>query len=176
MFALVPPSAVADTLAQLALDQRIEQGLHGKPLRTQHFHVTLCHLGDFNGVPGDVVERASHVAASMRSTSFDVLFDYVMSFGRKTDKPKPNHPFVLRGDTGVAGLVAFRRDLMARLREAGLPTDPGFTPHVTLLYDDRIVAPQPVAPVVWKADEFVLIHSLLGQTKHVHLSRWPLHG
>jgi 2'-5' RNA ligase len=49
-----------------------------------------------------------------------------------------------------------------------------FTPHVTLLYDDRMVPEQAVEPISWRVREFVLTHSLLGKTQHVELGRWPL--
>jgi 2'-5' RNA ligase len=49
-----------------------------------------------------------------------------------------------------------------------------FTPHVTLLYDGMSVAEQPVDPISWTVGEFVLVHSLLGQTRHIILDRWPL--
>lgn len=49
-----------------------------------------------------------------------------------------------------------------------------FTPHVTLLYDDRSVAPQAIEPIAWTVREFVLVHSLLGRTEHRILGRWSL--
>ena len=50
------------------------------------------------------------------------------------------------------------------------------TPHVTLLYDDVLVEERAVEPIRWTVREFVLVHSLLGQTRHVPLARWPLGG
>jgi len=47
---------------------------------------------------------------------------------------------------------------------------------VTLLYDDCSVAEQAVETICWTAREFVLVHSLIGQTLHVPLARWPLRG
>jgi 2'-5' RNA ligase len=47
---------------------------------------------------------------------------------------------------------------------------------MTLLYDDRSVAEQAVETIGWTAREFVLVHSLLGQTRHIPLGRWPLRG
>jgi 2'-5' RNA ligase len=37
-----------------------------------------------------------------------------------------------------------------------------------------VIAPEKVAPIAWRAREFVLVHSLLGQTRHIPLARWPL--
>ena len=42
-----------------------------------------------------------------------------------------------------------------------------FTPHVTLLYDDRLIAvPVPIEPIAWTVHEVVLVHSLLGKTEY----------
>ena len=51
-----------------------------------------------------------------------------------------------------------------------------FKPHVTLLYDDGHVPPQTSLPIGWTVDELVLIHSLVGQSRHIVLGRWPLQG
>jgi 2'-5' RNA ligase len=51
---------------------------------------------------------------------------------------------------------------------------PRFTPHLTLLYDNRYVEGRDVEPIAWSVREFVLIHSVLGKTRHIHLGRWPL--
>ncbi|HEY0300012.1 MAG TPA: hypothetical protein VGC36_01675, partial [Rhizomicrobium sp.] len=60
--------------------------------------------------------------------------------------------------------------------KAGLggATKGDFKPHVTLLRDSLRVAPAPLAPIVWTVRDFVLVHSLLGRTTHIHLARWPL--
>ena len=50
-----------------------------------------------------------------------------------------------------------------------------FVPHVTLLRDKRHLLPSmPVEPIEWKVTEFVLVHSLLGETTHRVLARFPL--
>jgi 2'-5' RNA ligase len=33
-----------------------------------------------------------------------------------------------------------------------------------------------VNPVSWKVTEFVLVHSLVGQTRYIQLARWTLEG
>jgi len=50
------------------------------------------------------------------------------------------------------------------------------TPHLTLLYDARRVDEQPIDPIRWTVREFVLVHSLLGQTRYIPLGKWPLRG
>lgn len=119
-----------------------------------------------------VIARFSTGACAIASAPFALAFDRVASFAGRRDKL----PFVLRADDGNAALRGFHAELAARLRECGLGhfASGNFEPHVTLAYDARMVAPEPVSPVRWRADEFVLIHSLLGQTRHVPLARWAL--
>lgn len=72
--------------------------------------------------------------------------------------------------------MGFQRELGVAMKKVGLGqwVDSPFTPHVTMLYDEHEVAEQVVDAIGWTATEFVLVHSLLGQTRHVPLGRWPL--
>ena len=45
---------------------------------------------------------------------------------------------------------------------------------MTLLYDRRMVAEQAVEPVHLTVREFALVHSLVRQSRHIELARWPL--
>jgi 2'-5' RNA ligase len=49
-----------------------------------------------------------------------------------------------------------------------------FVPHMTLLYDRRMVAEQAVDPVRLAVSDFTLVHSLVGQSRYIELARWPL--
>lgn len=173
-FAIYPDAAAAAQIGSLAQQLRAQHGLRGKPLKPERFHVTLHHLGDYAGLPQDLVEVAGAAAASVAAAPFDITFDRAASF---TSAPR-NRPFVLRGAGGLAALTAFQQSLGDALKKTvlGRWAKPGFTPHVTLLYDDRSVPEQAVTPVSWTAHEFVLVHSLIGQTLHVPLARWPLHA
>jgi len=48
---------------------------------------------------------------------------------------------------------------------------PNYTPHVTLLFDDRTVDENPVGPNRWTVGNVVPIHGMQG---HTYLARWPL--
>src|SRR3990167_3513179 len=172
-FALFPTEDAAGRIADLALRLRGEHGLSGTPLQTQRFHITLHHLGDYAGLPPDVVALARQAGQALALPPFKITFDRVASFSGHPSK----RPFVLRGtDDDLAALTAFQQTLGTAMRKVGLGrrVDVRFTPHVTLLYDSRLVAEQPVAPIHWIADELVLVHSLLGQTRYVPLARWTL--
>ncbi len=83
---------------------------------------------------------------------------------------------MLTGD--LASWRMLREALGAALTRAGLggATRGEFKPHVTLLRDTLRVAPAKIAPVSWQVRDFVLVHSLLGRTTHIHLGRWDLRG
>lgn len=169
--AVFPDEAAKDRLDALAHGLRAGRGLSGRPLARDRFHCTLRHLGDFAGVPQHIVDAASRAAASLVSTpAFDVTFDRLVSFGGREQKP-----WVLLGGEGAEGLQALHSKLQPALAKIpGVPRETRLTPHVTLLYDRTGVPEQAIDPIGWTVNEVVLVHSLLGQTRHVPLARWSL--
>jgi 2'-5' RNA ligase len=168
-FAIFPDPATADAIAEQAGRLRVTHQLSGRPLTTDRFHITLHHLGDHAGLRRDIVTMASEAAESLRASPFEVAFDRAASFHNGG-----NNPFVLQGGEELEGLKAFQRDLGLAMARTGLGrlVDKSFTPHVTMLYDRRLVPEEPIAPVRWTVNGFTLIHSLLGRTEHVPLARW----
>ena len=77
---------------------------------------------------------------------------------------------------GLASLRRLQRLLAAAMTDAGIGryVRSRFKPHMTLLYDRKYVAPQPIRPLRWTANEVVLIDSLVGRSQHIVLGRWPL--
>ena len=149
--------------------------LSGSVLDPGRMHVTLAMLGNYRReTPPAVVDMAKRVASRARFGAFDVVFDRATTF--VSDKPK--RPLVMLGGKGVSSFVALHRSLGLLFGEAGLTHGPAaeFTPHVTLLYDDIQVEERAVEPIRWTVSEFILVHSLLGQTRHIPLARWPLGG
>jgi len=170
-FAIFPDAETAAGIARHAATLRASHQLSGRPLAPERFHVTLHHLGDHAGVRRDIVSMAHQAAKAMTAPPFEVVFDRAASFHNGG-----NNPFVLQGGEGLEALRAFQRDLGSAMARAGLGkwVDKTFTPHVTMLYDRRLVAEQPLSPVRWTVSEFILVHSLLGRTEHVPLARWTL--
>ena len=135
--ALFPPPEVAMEIAGLAARLRADHGLRGRPLEAARFHITLNHLGDYAGLPPEIVRQANAAAeaAANRSVPFDVAFNRAESFA---SAPR-NRPLVLRGGDGLAQLMVFQQALGTELAKVNLGqwTKGGYTPHVTLLYDDQ---------------------------------------
>jgi 2'-5' RNA ligase len=165
--AVLPDEGTSACIAERTRHLRLSHGLTGKGVRPEHFHVTLCHVGDSVGLLRDVVDDVKKRASHVTMPPFRVCFDRAESFR--------NGALVLRGDDGVIGLDV----LQQRLSDA-LDDEPrkarGFTPHVTLLRDSHRVPEQHIEPIEWTIRELVLVHSLLGRTTHRHLARWSLTG
>jgi 2'-5' RNA ligase len=161
----------AERTLELARRERRENGLTGQPLLASRLHITLHHLGNYAGVPKDVVAKARKAAEAVKAAPFDILLNRVMSYAANRDK----QPLVLCGGE-VTALVAFQRSLGEELAKAGLGrwAKSSFTPHVTLLYDNKTVDEHAVEPIGWTVREFVLLHSLVGKTQHIPLGRWSL--
>jgi 2'-5' RNA ligase len=134
---------------------------------TERLHFTLHHLGDYDIEHNGIVETARSAGASVTAGCFAVELDRATNFGGM---------FVLTGGAGVAELKNFQRALGQSMTLAGLGkhVQKNFTPHVTVLYGDNDRREIAVEPIRWTVREFVLIHSLLGETKHTVLGRWNL--
>jgi 2'-5' RNA ligase len=167
-FAVVPESAAAERIARLGEKLRQVHRLRGKPILPQHLHITLWHVGDAFFTPSsELISTLVRRAGYVEMPSFRISFDRVMSFR--------NGAFVLTGAEGIAGLEMLHERLQAVLALPGRrPPRSAFTPHMTLLRDERLLPSRPIDPIDWTAREIVLVHSLLGRTTHRHLARLPL--
>ena len=174
IFLLRPDSATARRIAAGAKHERRVRGLKGEPLEPELLHVSLFCIGQWEGgLPLPLVNHAERAASLVEARSFAVTFDRLLSF-RRRDKP----PLVLCGDEGLRELMAFWRLFRDVLTDVGfrmLSRSKNITPHVTLLYDWRMVDERPIAPVSWTVRDFVLVDSLVGGHRHVELGRWTLH-
>jgi 2'-5' RNA ligase len=172
--AFVPPIAKISLIGDRTRQFRNDHGLRGKALSPSCLHVSLHSLGKHNGLPPEFIDAASVAAATVVMPPFDVRFDRALSFQNR----RARRPFVLRASHDMAALTAFHRALGEAMTKAGLGywLTRDFTPHMTLLYDLRLVEEHAIEPLGWTVTDFVLVHSLVGQGRHIHLARWPLRG
>jgi RNA 2',3'-cyclic 3'-phosphodiesterase len=167
-FAILPPASALPGIEQRAQALLVLHGLTGKPIRTDRKHVTLISLGGYDeAAPENLVDAASAVASALVMPSFEVVFDKALTF-------PGSGAFVLRDYDAAAPINAFRKALNQALVQAGLRTRPSSTAHMTLAYDDRQIAEHQIEPIRFAVEAFVLIHSLVGQSVHRPLGRWPL--
>jgi 2'-5' RNA ligase len=167
-FALLPDTAVSFDIHAIGKSLATAYGLIGKPLKPENLHITLHPLGQYDGIPAEILDLAVAVALTIRSAPIEIAFNAVMSFKR----PR-NLPFVLCGDDGVVGVSALQKQFSERLKPI-IKGGQQSTPHMTLLYDDKSIARQSIESVRFSANSFALIHSRVGQGQHEILNRWPL--
>lgn len=170
-FAIFPPAATSAQVYALQQDLRVRHGLWGRAIAMGRLHVTLCHLGDYVGLPPAIVARAHEAASRVCAPAIDITFDRALSFAGR----ERNRPFVLRSSENAPAVQSLQRELGKAMALSGLGrfVRP-YTPHMTLLYDSNDISEQPIEPVTWQCTEFRLIHSMLGQTRHVTLGSWAL--
>jgi 2'-5' RNA ligase len=168
--AVYPPADEAVPIVQAASRLDSEHQLDGDPVK--HLHVTLAALNTVREPPQTIIDKVTAAAATIDMAAFDVAFDRAVSFSGRIR----NRPLVLLGGDGVAGLVALQRSLIRVLHKQWLkiPADPGYTPHMTLLYADRQLSEQSIPALRWRVREFALVDSLVGRGEHKILARWPL--
>ncbi len=169
-------AAVRTPVTTIARSLEHEHGMRGRLLRPDRLHVTLHHLGDYPELPPERVDAAIAALERIHMPAFDIAFTRVESF-----HGKPGHyPCVLRcpetpaeGDT-PAGVFALWHEARVQLAAEGFAPmlDRRFVPHITLLYGDRrLPMPVAIAPIAWRVNEVVLVHSLLGRTEYRFLAR-----
>lgn len=168
-FAIRPQEQAGAAIADLGTRLKAAHRLRGRAIARERLHNTLAAVHDTGTIRENIL-RAKAIGDRLWHRGFSVRFDWTGSF-RRDDR---GHPFVLRGGEGLEPLADFRETLRMRMRAAGLPVEPGFTPHVTLLWADRCVDDYPIAPIGWRVREFVLTASLQGYSRHVDVARWSL--
>lgn len=159
-------------VAHVRDELRYAHGLRGASISPQRLHVSLLGICECHGLPNDLIEAACKAAASVAMAPFEVVFDRAMSFSNR----RRTRPLVLLTGGGEAALAGLRNCLCEAMHAAGFGNraSPHFVPHMTLLYDRRMIAEQATAPVYLAVRDFALVHSLVRQGRHIELARWPL--
>jgi 2'-5' RNA ligase len=161
--AILPPPAEAARIGAV----RDGLGPARSPVRDDRLHITLLIFDDLPFVPPYLAEVARQAMASVSAPALHLSFDRVVSSGRNT---------CLVPSEGLPALMALKEQFAAAVASVGLPPRRGwtFSPHITLLYDAAAPRTGAILPISWKAEDVVLIHSLVGLTRHIVLDRWPL--
>jgi 2'-5' RNA ligase len=169
-FAIQPDAHAIERSCEIAGRLCVDHRLSGIPFRPWRLHLSLERFKDCVGVPADILRQANAIASMIRVPEFRIRLNRVTTLGFPG---KPKRPIVLAATEEIPELTSLMRMLVTRIR--GISTAPVFTPHMTLLYDKRIIDDIAVEAVTWTAREFVLIHNVLGTGQRYEiLGRWPL--
>ena len=139
----------------------------GRPVRSEHLHVTMEIFDDHIGVPEDLIERLLEIGEDIDMPGF------LLSLGRVAATTRS---VALRPNGRSTGLALLQRAIHERVLSAGLSTrqDWSFNPHMTLGYRDEPAFARSIEPIVWQVGELVLVHSHVGETRHDIVGRWEL--
>ena len=168
-FALWPDQAVRNEIR--AITERFPRA-HGRLVPAQNVHITLAFLGQ---VEDQVCKALRTGAATIHTGPFDLTLEQLGWWKRSR--------ILWLGTHSVpAELEQLVRALKSMLKSLGLGhsiDDRDFVPHVTLMRDVRKPdLSQPVTPIYWKVDRFVLVESVTepsGPTYRL-VDQWKLPG
>jgi RNA 2',3'-cyclic 3'-phosphodiesterase len=171
--AIFPDPAYAVRFETFAARHLAARRMDGMPVEASRLHLTLFHLGDYTELPPGLVTQATEALSRLEAEPFTIRFDQIGSFNNRSS----HGDFVLTSSDGNDVLRTLHQQLALHLNAAALNsyTKGSFTPHMTLAYNRPAVPFQQIEPVIWPAHEVVLIHSLLGKTRHIRLASKPLH-
>jgi 2'-5' RNA ligase len=150
--------------------------LKGTSLPGERLHISVHHVKDDKRLRTKFVYAARQAGRAVSLSPFEVTFRFITSLEGGPPRPgRPKRwPLVLLAEG--EGLPELHKVLGVALRRYGLKAEEHFTPHMTLFYGDKPIATQPIEPIRFMVDEFVLIHSELWLTRYNILDRWRLAG
>ena len=162
-FAVQPAAEERQRIADLVASLRIG----GVPVRLDRLHITTLSLVLDDVLPEGLAQEAAEIAASVRMPAFRVIFDRLVG-GNRSALLLPSEP--------LEALRMFRERLGFALMRAGIALRQSgkFAPHMTLLYGGQPMPEQEIDPISWLVEDFTLIDSFIGETRHVEVGRWPL--
>lgn len=161
-FALKPPKREAARIGRVRDRLKSTAGI----VDDDRLHATLAITDDFADFPERLARTLVGIGDEVAGAPFPVMLDRLVGSARSV---------ALRPGKASPPLRDVQRQLqgpMERLRT--LRAGWSFSPHVTLVYRDGAPFNERIETIAWEGSEFVLIHSIVGRTRHIELARWPL--
>ncbi|MES2402038.1 MAG: 2'-5' RNA ligase family protein [Pseudomonadota bacterium] len=176
-FALIPEGGAGAQVIDIQTAHLRQLGPNPYLVPQDCLHVSLLDIGIRKNLVlrsfDSTIAMAKEAAGKLRMDPFDVVFDQALSFGGKVALK----PFVLQMGEGKEKVADLCKKLKLCLATSGVHSDDkAATPHMTLARAVQGIALTNVQPVRWTATSLVLVHSVVGETRHIHLQRWPLQG
>jgi 2'-5' RNA ligase len=164
-FALQPSPVIARQTDHLA--ESLANG--ARRILPENQHVTLAITSDYDDYPYAVIKALLRAGTTVMAEPFDLPLDR-LSFSNKSA--------ALRPSTSVPLLNALQRSIIDAMKGAGVAMRPGwsFSPHQTLFYRNGRPEQRRIEGFHWRVEQFALICSHVGRTRHETLGTWPLTG
>jgi 2'-5' RNA ligase len=170
-FCLFPDTAASFHISEFAERFIREKGLSGGRIKGKRLHISLRLVAKYTSAPTRLVYAAQQIGNSISIRPFEVTCPSIMSFGPDTSG---QWKLVLhaQGD----GLLELQAMLGAPAGRGGRKAANKSRLHMTLLYGFTPIPFQTIEPIRFVVEEFALVHSEFGRTRHHVLDRWPLHA
>ncbi|MBC9034351.1 2'-5' RNA ligase family protein [Sphingomonas sp. JC676] len=163
LFFALKPSQIEANLTGLIRDAAAPEL---DPVANARLHLTLGITADYAAYPQDVAQRLTTIGEHLAGNPFTLSFDRMSGSERS---------IALRPNKRPPALSAIQKQIDDQLRYWNLMrTGWSFNPHATLGYRAGLSFLRPITPLAWDIGDVVLIHSVVGATRHVELGRWPL--
>lgn len=137
LFDIPVPSSLAPSIDRVRQSSAVAFRLWGKPISIERQSIALAHLGDYAGVPVQIVSKAIEAGKGVSFAPFNVRFDTLGEWvGARSHKP-----IVLKAhDREAAAFYALQRSLFIAMAHSGLDRFVvSMRPFIRLLYDSRFV-------------------------------------
>ena len=166
--AVFPNPQDAAQLATIANNYLASHNLSAGAVEPSRLHVTLFHLGDYTSLPPTLVDQSTEALSCLAAQPITIRFDQIGSFGNRRAKS----PLVLAASDGNEQLHVLHKQLATHLRASSLGqwTHGSYVPHMTVAYGKATMPFEKIEPISWSVGEVLLIHSLLGKTRHIPLA------
>ena len=157
-FMVKPPAAVGEFIASHTRASR------ARP--SYLLHMTIQPVWDRLRSPPELIPFLLQIAATIDAPPFRVIFDRLVE-SRKT--------VALHGSEPMQGAEAFHAALVSTMGRYHMPIPAHrFVPHITIAYRPDGLGDEPIDPISWRVEEFMLVESVVGQTRHIEHGRWTL--
>lgn len=162
-FTLKPDDETARRTRAWAEEKLGSRGL----LSADRYHVTLALTGDFLDPSPVLTEKLLAVGASVYGPPFSLVLDVLSSSDRVA---------VLQPTMVPPALKHLQKCIRAGMEEQNVDLRNGskFDPHQTLAYRKGEPFQCSVNGFLWEVNEFALIHSHVGLSRHDTVAKWPL--
>ena len=157
---------IAACVRGLVAVHRDELGYASSIVSDDRLHMTLAITEDHPGFPRAAVDPLRAIGASLVASPVPLRLDQ-LSASRNSIALRPTRR--IRALTELTGTLGRRMAAAGLLRHRWR-----CNPHVTLLYREGAPFIHTIDPICWTASDLVLIHSIVGEHRHVELGRWPL--
>lgn len=173
-FALLPDDRARSEIASVSERLRGAHRINGSATSIDDLCLMLCPMGKPERPQQSIEEALLAAAKEVSGTGFEVTLDSAMRFSASAGQ----YPFVLCADSAsTAAALQLRKAIAAQQSRVGLPVQgvSSFLLHVRLLHGPSIEpVEESITPIQWQQQEFVLIRSFFGQSRHEVIGRWPL--